>query len=77
MDDRQGQRQSGKVKFFNSEKGFGFIMPDDGSKDVFVHVSAVQDSRLPGLNEGQQISFEIEPDKKGKGPKAVNLEIMG
>lgn len=70
------QRQTGKVKFFNNEKGFGFIMPDDGTKDVFVHVSAVQGSGLPGLAEGQAISFEIEPDKKGKGPKAVNLQLV-
>jgi CspA family cold shock protein len=69
-------RQTGKVKFFNNEKGFGFIMPDDGTKDVFVHVSAVQASGLPGLNEGQAISFEVEPDKKGKGPKAVNLQLI-
>jgi CspA family cold shock protein len=70
------ERQTGKVKFFNNEKGFGFIMPDNGNKDVFVHVSAVQDSGLPGLSEGQAISFEIEPDKKGKGPKAVNLQLV-
>lgn len=70
------ERQTGKVKFFNSEKGFGFIMPDDGSKDVFVHVSAVQGSGLPTLMEGQQIRFSIEPDKKGKGPKAVDLEVI-
>ncbi|MES2906919.1 MAG: cold-shock protein [Pseudomonadota bacterium] len=69
-------RQNGKVKFFNNEKGFGFIMPDDGTKDVFVHVSAVQSSGLPTLNEGQAVSFEIEPDKKGKGPKAVNLQAI-
>ncbi len=70
-------QQTGKVKFFNSEKGFGFIMPDDGSKDLFVHVSAVQASGLPTLLEGQSVSFEVEPDKKGKGPKAVELQIIG
>jgi CspA family cold shock protein len=64
---------SGTVKFFNSDKGYGFIRPDDGSRDVFVHVSAVTSSGLGTLNEGQRISFEIEPDKRGKGPKAVNL----
>jgi CspA family cold shock protein len=69
------ERQTGKVKFFNNEKGFGFIMPDNGNKDVFVHVSAVQGSGLQGLAEGQAVSFEIEPDKKGKGPKAVNLQL--
>jgi CspA family cold shock protein len=67
--------QTGKVKFFNAEKGFGFIIPDDGGKDVFVHVSAVQRSGLPGLDEGQSVSFDMEPDKKGKGPKAVNLKV--
>jgi CspA family cold shock protein len=64
---------TGTVKFFNSEKGYGFIRPDDGSRDVFVHVSAVTNSGMGSLNEGQRISFEIEPDKRGKGPKAVNL----
>jgi cold shock protein len=65
--------QSGTVKFFNFDKGFGFIKPDAGGPDVFVHVSALQSSGLDGLNEGQRVSFEVEPDKKGKGPKAVNL----
>ncbi len=74
MNDRN-ERQTGKVKFFNNDKGFGFITPDNGNKDVFVHVSAVQGSGLNGLAEGQSISFEVEPDKKGKGPKAVNLQL--
>ncbi len=65
--------QTGTVKFFNADKGYGFITPDDGAKDVFVHISAVQASGLDGLNEGQKVSFEVEPDKRGKGPKAVNL----
>jgi cold shock protein len=64
---------TGTVKFFNGDKGYGFIRPDDGSRDVFVHVSAVTSSGLGTLNEGQRVSFEIEPDKRGKGPKAVNL----
>ena len=64
----------GTVKFFNSEKGYGFIKPDEGGRDVFVHVSAVMSSGLGTLNEGQRVSFEIEPDKRGKGPKAVNLQ---
>ena len=68
--------QTGKVKFFNAEKGFGFIVPDDGGKDVFVHVSAVQRSGLAGLAEGQRVSYDSEPDKKGKGPKAVNLRVI-
>ncbi len=68
--------QTGTVKFFNADKGYGFITPDDGAKDVFVHISAVQASGLDGLNEGQKVSFEVEPDKRGKGPKAVNLSQL-
>jgi cold shock protein len=67
-------RQIGTVKFYNAQKGYGFITPDDGGKDVFVHVTAVEQSGIPGLDEGMRISFETEPDKRGKGPKAVNLE---
>jgi CspA family cold shock protein len=67
--------QTGTVKFFNHAKGFGFITPDDGAKDVFVHISAVQASGLPGLEDGQKVRFDTEPDKRGKGPKAVNLAI--
>ena len=67
--------QSGTVKFFNQDKGFGFITPDDGGKDVFVHISAVQSSGLTGLQDGQKISFDTEPDKRGKGPKAINLTV--
>ena len=65
---------NGTVKFFNTEKGYGFIRPDDGSRDVFVHISAVMSSGLGQLVEGQKISFDIEPDSRGKGPKAVNLQ---
>jgi CspA family cold shock protein len=64
---------TGTVKFFNNEKGYGFIKPDDGSRDVFVHVSAVTRSGLGTLNEGQRVSFDIEDDNRGRGPKAVNL----
>jgi cold shock protein len=67
--------QSGTVKFFNNDKGYGFIMPDDGGPDIFVHISAVQSSGLPGLAENQKVTFETEPDKRGKGPKAVNLHV--
>ena len=66
-------RQSGTVKFYNAQKGYGFIKPDDGGKDVFVHVTAVERAGIANLNEGARISFETEPDKRGKGPKAVNL----
>jgi CspA family cold shock protein len=67
--------QQGSVKFFNSDKGYGFIKPDDGGRDIFVHITAVERAGLQSLNEGQRVSYEIEPDKKGKGPKAVDLQI--
>lgn len=65
--------QTGTVKFFNDAKGFGFITPEGGAKDVFVHISAVQRSGMAGLAEGQKVTFDVEPDRMGKGPKAVNL----
>lgn len=68
--------QNGTVKFFNHDKGFGFITPDDGQRDVFVHISAVQASGLNGLEDGQKVSFDTEPDNRGKGPKAVNLSVL-
>src|SRR5262245_21200924 len=68
---------AGTVKFFNAERGYGFIKPDDGGRDVFVHITAVERAGLQSLAEGQRISFDVEPDKKGKGPKAVNLVITG
>ena len=67
--------QSGTVKFFNTDKGFGFMKPDNGGPDIFVHISAVQASGLQELTENQKVSFETEPDKRGKGPKAVNLSV--
>jgi cold shock protein len=69
-------RQSGIVKFFNQAKGFGFIIPDGGGADVFVHISAVQRSGLETLPDGTRVSFETEPDKRGKGPKAINLQMV-
>jgi CspA family cold shock protein len=69
--------QAGVVQFFLGERGYGFIKPDDGGRDVFVHITAVEQAGLKSLNEGQHISFDVEPDKKGKGPKAVNLVITG
>jgi CspA family cold shock protein len=65
--------QTGTVKFFNTSKGFGFITPDAGGNDVFVHISAVEASGLHTIVEGQKVSFDVEPDRRGKGPKAVNL----
>ncbi|MGP1276245.1 MAG: cold-shock protein [Caulobacterales bacterium] len=66
---------TGTVKFFNTTKGFGFITPDDGGKDVFVHITAVQAAGLTGLSDGQRVSFQTEPDTRGKGPKAVDLQL--
>ncbi len=56
-----------------SDKGFGFITPDGGAKDVFVHISAIEASGLRTLVDGQKVTFDVEPDRMGKGPKAVNL----
>lgn len=64
----------GTVKWFNSTKGYGFIEPADGSKDVFVHISAVERAGLPGLAEGQAISYEVVPGKNGKS-SAENLAV--
>jgi len=62
----------GTVKFFNSQKGFGFISPDGGSKDVFVHATAVEAAGMRNLAEGQRVSFDVQPDSRGS--KAVNLK---
>jgi cold shock protein len=65
----------GTVKFFNSTKGFGFISPDDGGKDAFVHISAVENAGLSGLNDGQKVSYELESGRDGK-VSATNLELV-
>ncbi len=65
----------GTVKFFNASKGYGFIAPEDGSKDVFVHISAVQRAGLATLSENQKVSFELERGNNGK-VSAVNLKAM-
>jgi cold shock protein len=65
---------TGTVKFFNSSKGFGFISPDGGDKDVFVHATAVEAAGLRSLNEGQKVSFDIQPDARGS--KAANLKAL-
>ena len=64
---------TGTVKWFNEQKGFGFIQPDDGSKDVFVHISAVERAGLRTLKEGQKVSFEIVTDKRTGKSSAGNL----
>ena len=68
-------RQTGTVKFFNATKGFGFVTPADGGRDVFIHVSAVEAAGMSGLADGQRISFETEDDGRGKGPKAVKIQL--
>ena len=65
----------GTVKFFNTTKGFGFIQPDDGSKDAFVHISAVERSGLSTLNEGQKVSYELQTGRDGK-VSAGNLKAL-
>ena len=65
----------GNVKWFNSVKGFGFIAPDDGSKDVFVHISAVERAGLATLTENQKVSFEVERGRDGKS-SAVDLKPL-
>jgi len=66
------EMSKGTVKWFNAQKGYGFIQPEDGSKDVFVHISAVERAGLQGLNEGQKITYEVQQDR-GKDA-AVNLK---
>lgn len=68
-------RQNGVVKFFNSSKGFGFITPEGESKDVFVHASALEQAGISHLSDGQQVTFETEPDRHGKGPKAIDIQL--
>ena len=65
----------GTVKWFNSQKGYGFIQPSDGSKDVFVHITAVERAGLSGLNEGQKVSFDLERGQQGK-MSATNLKAV-
>ena len=65
----------GTVKWFNASKGFGFIEPNDGSSDAFVHISAVERAGLSGLNEGQKLSFELQAGQKGKS-SAENLAVI-
>ena len=66
----------GTVKWFNGQKGFGFIQPDDGSKDVFVHISAVERAGMQNLNEGQKIAFEVVADCRTGKSSADNLRAI-
>ena len=65
----------GTVKWFNTQKGYGFINPDEGDNDVFVHITAVQNSGLNGLNEGQKVAYELEEQRNGK-MAAVGLSLV-
>ena len=66
---------TGTVKWFNPIKGFGFIQPDDGSKDAFVHISAVERAGLSSISEGQKVSYDLQPGKNGKS-SAENLSLV-
>ncbi|AJD44981.1 cold shock protein CspA 10 (plasmid) [Rhizobium gallicum bv. gallicum R602sp] len=74
--DEDRKMPTGTVKFFNQTKGFGFIQPDDGSTDTFVHISAVQRSGLTNLSEGQKISYEIVEDRRSGKSSAENLKVL-
>jgi len=66
---------TGTVKFFNVDRGYGFIEPEDGSKDAFVHISAIERAGLSSLSEGQKVSYEVQPGRDGKSA-AENLSII-
>jgi CspA family cold shock protein len=68
-------RIKGTVKFFNVSKGFGFVQPEDGSKDVFIHASALERAGIHGLNEGDKITFVLEDDRRGRGKQAAQVEL--
>lgn len=67
-------RVSGTLKFYNAAKGFGFITPEDGSKDVFVHASALEKAGIQSLNEGDKVTFTLEDDRKGRGKQAGEIQ---
>jgi CspA family cold shock protein len=68
-------RITGTVKFFNTTKGYGFVSPEDGAKDVFVHISALEQAGIQGLNEGDKITFVLEDDRRGRGKQAAQIEL--
>lgn len=66
---------NGTVKFFNHARGFGFIAPEDGSKDVFVHATALEAAGIPSIDEGDKVTFEIEDDPRGRGKQATKIAM--
>ena len=68
-------RQTGIVKFFNSAKGYGFITPDGESKDVFIHVTALERAGIRGIDEGTKLTFDVEDDRRGRGKQATNVAL--
>ena len=68
-------RINGTVKFFNWTKGFGFIQPENGGKDVFVHATALEAAGISSLNEGDKVTFVLEDDQRGRGQKAAQVEL--
>lgn len=66
---------NGTVKFFNHSRGFGFITPEDGGKDVFVHVTALERAGVPSIDEGDKVTFDIEDDPRGRGKQATNIQL--
>lgn len=67
---------TGTVKFFNTQKGFGFIVQDNGDPDVFVHISAVERAGMSNLNEGQKVTFDVQTDSRSGKPAAANLQAV-
>ena len=66
---------TGTVKFFNHSRGFGFVTPEDGGKDVFVHASALERAGIPSIDEGDKVTFDIEDDPRGRGKQATNIAL--
>ena len=66
---------NGTVKFFNHSRGFGFIAPEDGSKDIFVHASALEASGIPAVDEGDKVTFEVADDPRGRGKNAIDVKL--